>query len=171
MPINKCKNCKKEFYVKPCALKKGWGQFCSSDCHYINSRAGEYKECFICKEKIYKNNTELNRSKSKKYFCSKSCQTKWRNTEYKGDKHLLWKGGSNIDYRKIILNSGIIEKCTLCDSEDKRVLAVHHVDKNRKNCNISNLAWLCHNCHHLVHFDKTELNKFLLRRNNMATIV
>jgi predicted HNH restriction endonuclease len=31
------------------------------------------------------------------------------------------------------------------------VLAVHHVDQNRTNNKVTNLAWLCHNCHHLVH--------------------
>ncbi|MFA6463869.1 MAG: HNH endonuclease signature motif containing protein, partial [Candidatus Paceibacterota bacterium] len=104
-------------------------------------------------------------------FCSKSCQTRWRNTEYKGEKHLMWKGGLNIDYRKIIINSDFVEMCGLCGCEDKRILVVHHIDKNRKNCNITNLAWLCHNCHHLVHFDKAKQEEFLLKRKNMATIV
>jgi predicted HNH restriction endonuclease len=37
-----------------------------------------------------------------------------------------------------------------------RVLAVRHIDQNHKNNNVENLAWLCHNCHHLVHNDKVE---------------
>jgi predicted HNH restriction endonuclease len=41
--------------------------------------------------------------------------------------------------------------CVLCKVSDKRILAVHHKDNNRKNNKVENLVWLCHNCHILVH--------------------
>jgi hypothetical protein len=30
------------------------------------------------------------------------------------------------------------------------------VDGNRKNSEVRNLEWLCHNCHYLVHHDTVE---------------
>jgi len=52
------------------------------------------------------------------------------------------------------------------DAEDlltgaKKVIIVHHIDKNRKNNKLSNLAWLCRNCHFLVHHHEEENLKFL----------
>jgi hypothetical protein len=49
----------------------------------------------------------------------------------------------------------------LCSTKDERVLAVHHIDHNRLNNKLDNLAWLCHNCHHLVHHDNVEKHRFL----------
>ena len=101
--------------------------------------------------------------RNKKYFCSKSCQTKWRNTEFVGEKHGNWKGGE-FTYRDILKRNKTPEICKICFSSDSRVLAVHHIDKNHKNNNIENLVWLCHNCHHLVHRYKEVIK-------NMETLV
>lgn len=49
--------------------------------------------------------------------------------------------------------------CTLCKTEDSRILAVHHIDKNRRNNDLKNLIWLCHNCHFLVHHYDVEREK------------
>ena len=32
----------------------------------------------------------------------------------------------------------------------------------RKNNSVSNLIWLCHNCHHLVHHYKNETKNFMV---------
>ena len=61
--------------------------------------------------------------------------------------------------------SGIELVRRLCKTVDTRVLAVHHIDGNKKNNVVDNLAWLCNNCHHLVHHYPDEFKKF------MATIV
>jgi 5-methylcytosine-specific restriction endonuclease McrA len=45
--------------------------------------------------------------------------------------------------------------CGCCGIKDERILLIHHRDCDRKNNNISNLVWLCWNCHFLVHnFDQ-----------------
>lgn len=150
MPIVKCKICSKEFYGKPFFLKKGQAKYCSSRCMHVASKTGELVKCFICEKETYKTKKELRVSKSKKYFCSKSCQTKWRNTEFIGEKHSNWKGGE-FTYRDILKRNKTPEICKICSNKDSRVLAVHHIDKNHKNNKIGNLVWLCHNCHHLVH--------------------
>ena len=103
----------------------------------------------------------LRHSKSKKYFCGKSCQTLWRNKAYVGKLHPNWQTGE-YTYRRIMLRSHIVLKCALCDLKDSRVLLVHHKDENRKNNNIRNLSWLCHNCHFLVHHYKEEKEKIMV---------
>lgn len=152
MPIKKCEKCNGVFYVRPAHLSKGWGKYCSAKCQHESARSGSTVKCHICGNETYKTLLQVARSKSKKFFCGKSCQTKWRNKEFSGEKSLLWKNGQTT-YRDIMLKKSVPRKCVLCQEKDFRVLAVHHIDQNRKNYKVENLAWLCHNCHHLVHSD------------------
>ena len=151
MPIVKCQMCSKEFYVKPSHQKLGYGKFCSRQCQRLGMRKGKYVKCYICEKETWKMPKGLRGSKSGKYFCSKSCQTIWRNTFFSGPLHPNWIDGANKDYRKIIKSSSKTKVCVLCGNIDERVLVVHHLDKNRRNNNIENLEWLCANCHQLVH--------------------
>ncbi len=159
----KCKICNTGFFPRPDHVKKGWGIYCSSNCKHAGAMTGKRHSCFICKKEILRIPSKIKRSKSGKFFCDKSCQTKWRNTQYKGTKHLGWKGGFSM-YRDILRNSGQSIKCLYCGNRDSRVLAVHHVDENHRNNEIKNLVWLCHNCHYLVHHDIVEKSKFLTLR-------
>lgn len=158
--IKKCKICDKKFRTKPFFVKHGGGKYCSADCHHQGLRKGVFKKCFICGKDSYKKPLQLKRSKSGKFFCSKSCQTKWRNTEFIGPRHANWVDGENA-YRSVLTRNKIPSVCTLCKTRDKRILAVHHIDKNRKNNKLSNLAWLCNNCHFLVHHYDVEREKFM----------
>jgi len=160
MPIVKCKLCFKKFYGKPYFLKIGQAKYCSSVCQYKARKKGKNISCYICGKKTYKQLKQISKSKSGKFFCSKSCQAVWRNQEFVGDKHRNWKNGLSA-YRSILSRNKIKKLCFLCKTKDVRVLAVHHIDKNRKNNQLSNLAWLCHNCHFLVHHHKTESLKFI----------
>ena len=149
--VRKCKVCKKEFKTKPYWVKIGGGKYCSKWCHYQGLKTGKTIVCFICKKEAYKSIKNLGRSKSKKYFCSKSCQAIWRNSiVYIGENHPNWRGGEST-YKNILLRTKILPICSKCRTKDKRVLAVHHLDRNRKKNKVENLIWLCHNCHHLIH--------------------
>ena len=151
MAIVKCKQCDKEFYAKPSWLKNGFGKYCSRKCSHESARNGMVVKCFVCKKDIYKSKKAIDGSKSKKYFCDKSCQTTWRNSMvFIGKNHSNWKDGKTT-YRSVLIKSKGEKKCTLCNNNDTRLLAAHHLDKNRMNNDISNLIWLCHNCHFLVH--------------------
>ena len=158
--IKKCKICSKEFYVKPWYVNVGWGLFCSSKCHHVSMRNGNVVHCDQCGTEIYRNKTQINNSKSGKFFCNKSCQTKWRNKVFSGDKHKGWIFGETT-YRKVIIDSGKKKVCNRCLKHDERVLVAHHLDHNRKNYHIKNLIWLCRNCHFLIHYDKLEEEKLL----------
>ena len=159
MPIHSCKTCSKSFYVKPFHVKRGHGIYCSNRCHYKDIK-GTIVECFVCKKKVYRGPAKLQLSKSKKYFCSKSCQTKWRNQVYIGPKHANWKHGRSA-YHSVLDRHKIKAICTLCRTTERKVLAIHHIDKNRRNSAVENLAWLCHNCHYLVHHYEDERKRFV----------
>lgn len=150
MPLVPCKICGSEFYTKPFWLKRGYGKYCSPKCQYEGRKGGSVVLCFTCGKEVYRSRKELRVSKSKKYFCSKSCQTRWRNSEFTGEKHANWKTGAHA-YRSVLKRHRIPQICGLCNIKDVRVLAVHHLDSNRRNNELSNLIWLCHNCHFLAH--------------------
>lgn len=128
------------------------------NCKRLGTQKRVSVPCAICGKITDKVLSKINHSKSGKFFCDKSCQTIWRNKFFSGDKHTLWKGGVNV-HRRIMINSGTARICRLCDVADKRILAVHHLDENHLNNDLKNLAWLCHNCHHLVHCDSLEKGK------------
>jgi hypothetical protein len=156
MPKLKCKICSTEFYVKPSHLKLGHGKYCSIKCRAEGQKNGKKVICDVCGKDVWRTPKDFGRSKSGKFFCSKSCQTKWRNEFYSGEKHYLWRGGEFV-YRNLMLKSGNFPKCKLCGIDDIRILVVHHRDKNRKNQKLENLVWLCMNCHHLVHNHSGEI--------------
>jgi len=153
MPIVKCKLCKTEFYIKPSHQKLGWGKYCSISCRSKSQFSGKLVKCFVCKKEIYRQNNKIVRSKSKKYFCTKKCQTLWRNSIYVEDRSPNWING-NKSYREIMSRRNLLSRCLLCSIEEKRILIIHHLDKNRTNNLTENLRCLCHNCHFLVHHYK-----------------
>ena len=152
--------CGKEFHAKPSSVKNGGGKYCSRECHYVGLRTGKFVRCLICDKLVYRSPRSLKHSRSKKYFCGKSCQTKWRNSEFIGEKHANWIHGKQA-YRSVLSRHKIPKKCVMCLTEDARILSVHHIDGNRLNNEIKNLSWLCHNCHFLVHHYDTEKEKFM----------
>jgi len=153
MAIVKCKICLKKFYGKPFFLRQGHAKYCSSKCMHIGRKTGKMVLCHSCGKEVYKTQKALKGSKSKTYFCTKSCQTKWRNSVFIGPKHANWKNGRH-SYRSVMLRNKVPKICKLCKNTDSRVLVVHHLDKNRENSSLLNLVWLCHNCHFLVHHHK-----------------
>lgn len=163
MSVVSCKICRQKFYVKPYWLRLGWGKYCSRTCQWEGQKTGKMVPCFMCGKKAYKSGKDLRVSKSKKYFCTKSCQTIWRNTiEFIGPKHPNWRGGNSSEiYRNILKRSGKKEVCGLCRTRDKRVLAAHHIDHNHRNNKTRNLSWLCHNCHFLIHHFQDQRLKFM----------
>jgi len=152
-----CKVCGKNFYVKPYFLKRGWGKYCSKKCQFQGQKNGEFVKCFSCGKKTWRTPKDFANSKSGKFFCSKRCQTLWRNKVYSGPNHPLWAGGITI-YRKILLENGTKMVCEKCGEEDERLITVHHINGNRRNNDVKNLVWLCLNCHHLVHRHNERIN-------------
>lgn len=158
--IKQCLVCGNDFKTKPFFVERGDGKYCSRECHHKGLKKGKQVMCAICGTETYKTLKALTRSKSNKFFCGKSCQAKWRNVEFIGVKHANWKEGKYA-YRSVLGRHNVPKVCSLCKTTDSRVLAVHHIDKNRTNNDVKNLAWLCSNCHFLVHHYEKEKKKFM----------
>ena len=158
MSLALCSLCKKKFYRKPSQLKLAKRSFCSSVCQHKARRTGQIVNCHWCGKESYKQFHDLS-AKEQKQFCGRKCSLEWLNSNQKGVKHPNWTTGE-FSYKGVMLQNGVLQKCTLCGLQDKRVLAVHHIDRNRKNNHVSNLAWLCHDCHFLVHHYPDEREKF-----------
>lgn len=162
MPSVICKLCTNEFYAKPSWIKNGYGKYCSTNCRSLAQKNGKIFKCHRCKNEVYRNLKDQSRSISGKFFCSKSCQTRWRNAEVNiGKNHPNWTNGV-ATYRDRMKRSSAEKACAKCSSKDFRVLAVHHKDKDRSNNSLSNLVWLCHNCHYLVHHHTDEAIGFMV---------
>lgn len=159
MPTVACTICAKEFYAKPFWIKRGYGKYCSPACQYQGRRAGADKPCHICGTVTYKKKRQLEESESGLFFCGKSCQAKWRNQVFVGDKHANWIEG-RYSYRSVLTRNKIPQLCTLCETTDTRILAVYHRDRDHQNNDLENLAWLCHNCHFMIHHDREEMSRF-----------
>ena len=166
MPLIKCSSCGKKIYRKPSHIPESGNNYCSSNCQHKARRLGKLVKCHICSKETYKQRQYLQKSKSGYFFCSKKCSIKWQNTYFTGTKHPNWTTGQ-FSYRSILLSKQIPIKCFLCGLEDKEIMVVHHIDKNRKNNKPENLKWLCPNCHYLVHHYKDvsgRLNKLITRK-------
>jgi hypothetical protein len=130
----------------------------------VGTRVRQKVYCFICSKELFKTATQINHSKSGKYFCDKSCQTIWRNSQFTGLRHSNFKSGSHT-YQSILKRNKVFQTCGFCGEKDIRVLVTHHVDENHSNNDLNNLAWLCHNCHTLVHYANVEKRRFLVKHN------
>lgn len=161
MPWFNCQVCGYQAYVKPSHQKSGYGKYCSRKCRAESQKNGDKFKCSICHKELYRSIKGQRRSRSGTFFCSKSCQAVWRNLTYVGQNHANWKGGITT-YRRTLQRSDTKSICAKCKSDDTRVLVAHHKDRNRKNNSLSNLIWLCHNCHYLVHHYKSESQNFVV---------
>ena len=160
MPIQReCQKCRAVFFAKPNWVRMGMAKFCSRTCTQLARRTGKIVNCHQCGLEVYKSGKDLRKSKSKNYFCTKKCSLTWHNADRFGSKHQNWKFAS-FAYKSRMRRSAQKEVCVLCQSHDSRILAVHHIDQNRKNNQLKNLAWLCHNCHFLVHHYPLYKQKF-----------
>lgn len=154
MPHIKCLMCKEIFYAKPYFQRLGQAKYCSLACRHKSQITGRWYKCHVCEKQAWRTPDDENKSKSGLFFCGKNCSMAWKNGQRSGVNHHLWNGGTSI-YRRLKEESGDKIVCTACGINDKRLLVVHHKDHNRSNNALSNLEWLCRNCHYLAHGCRT----------------
>ena len=146
-----CQICEKTLLIKPSHARLGWGKYCSQACRHIGQRRGQFVQCHWCSAKVWRTPKDIRKSASGYFFCDRTCSMAWKNSVLRwGSNHPLWKGGESTYRQKMKALSGT-PVCAQCSIADSRVLAVHHKGRNRKNNELTNLEWLCHNCHYLEH--------------------
>lgn len=151
-----CNQCKKEFDKAKKAitqqLKKGHSNhYCSKACSLQHQREfqrnGTVEGCYNCGKPVYRSKEKLERSKSGRRFCCNKCASISLGKEMRGANHPSYIDGQG-KYREIAYEKWGTA-CVICGYD--RVINVHHIDKNRKNNDISNLIVLCPNHHAEAH--------------------
>ena len=98
------------------------------------------------KDRMSKNHADVSGSNNPMYGKKPGRRDQW------GENNPNFKGG--VSYRRENILTKLPNKCVECGVEDKRVLLVHHKDRNRKNNKLTNLEILCRNCHLLEHYEE-----------------
>lgn len=106
------------------------------------------------KQKISKANK--GKLKGKKFTNEHKRRMRENHADFKGNKNPFWQGGKSFepyttDWTETLKRS-IRERdnyiCQLCNQYGN---TVHHIDKNKQNCNPKNLITVCRNCHSKIH--------------------
>lgn len=155
----KCELCGKDFRRKKSQILLAKKHYCSIECQNLGRKKGKIIECHLCGKKVYKKIRDINNSKNGKFFCGIECSNKWFGGKRRDQNHPNWVNGK-FSYKNILKRAGVKVACNLCMEKDTRILTVHHIDQNRNNNSLGNLAWLCYNCHFLVHNHHQELVRF-----------
>lgn len=160
--VIKCTKCDKDF---ECSTRKfnlnkknNYKTYCSNKCKIDGQKTSLNLKCTTCNKDVERRVSQLEKSKSKKVFCSTSCAAKTNNRAKIGIKHPSFTDGK-ASYRNTKLRSLTYIICEKCGIDDIRVLEVHHIDKNRDNNKLENLKIFCANCHLIVHYEDRKNNK------------
>lgn len=151
-----CEKCGKEFYVYKSRIEKANPRFCSNKCY----------------DKTAENNPNWRKPWKKSQrdaFYANPNRPKFKSDSTNPnrvrfvDNESFW--GSTLSWYAKYLPIRI-GKCEICGFSDKRILQVHHKDKNRKHNTRDNLVLLCPNCHALEHWlDKSGMYKWRITGN------
>lgn len=109
------------------------------------------KLCECCGNEYNWQGREHTKSFKDSKFCSRSCAN---------NRSVWWKNNAT-HYRTIALNNHE-KKCVVCGFD--KVVAIHHIDENKKNNDPTNLIPLCPNHHEMVHNNnwKQEVVPFII---------
>lgn len=121
---------------------------CSLICTNVAKGRSIICECAHCGESIIRSKSDYLASKSGKLFCSRVCKDTAQT--YMKEIQPSHYGDGEFSYREKAFRH-YSSVCMECGYNKVEALEVHHIDKNRKNNNISNLEILCANCHTLRH--------------------
>ena len=96
------------------------------------------KICKCCSKEYTWQGRFYTKSYAESMFCSRSCAN---------NRSEWWK--DNATRYKTIASQNHTMECVICGFD--KVVAVHHIDENKKNNDPSNLIPLCPNHHEMVH--------------------
>lgn len=149
----RCKKCGNEWDLSPASLMpsnmiehsfKGCPKCLYEETHFEC-------ECALCHKKIVRLRSEIEGNKTGLFFCSQTCGNRYKNLQIKRNDSAAYRRNAFEAYP---------HKCAICGWDaDERILEVHHIDENRENNKLENLAILCPICHkkltlHLYSFEE-----------------
>lgn len=123
--------------------------------------------------------------------CHISLLERWKRPEFRikmvecrsKEKSHFWRGGINASgysekfdkHLRRLIRERDKYVCQICFLSKEEVMAVHHIDYNKHNCEESNLITLCHSCHSktncnrekwIEYFNKLKINLWKKNQKN-----
>lgn len=149
-----CDNCSTE-YRKQKRLAEGAPQehLCSRKCYYDYVNPNNVRttlQCAHCKISFTRATSKTYGSKSGLYFCSREHKDLAQSYLEAIQPLHYGTGNGTYGYRDKALKL-LKHECVCCGYSNVNALEVHHKDRDRTNNEISNLEFLCSNCHTLEH--------------------
>lgn len=137
-----CELCGKKIIRRNSHIKNKKKLFCSRKCKNIWKNENTTKiqlNCCQCNKQFSNYQYRVNANKFN--FCSRKCYQEWKlENKFVYYKNYRFQAFQYFD-----------KKCEICGFDKiKGILEVHHIDKNRKNNEKSNLIILCPNCHAII---------------------
>ncbi len=158
-----CLHCNTNFEASLKEHNRGNAKFCSLVCSSTYYQAHKPKPtlnltCAYCEKAFHRSTSKQKNSKTGFQFCSRECKDNAQRIENFDTFSAMMPdhfGTSTVgrsNYRDIAFRhkSMLCEECGY--NKIPEVLQVHHIDRNRLNCDISNLQILCPTCHQEEHF-------------------
>jgi hypothetical protein len=170
-----CSYCGKLITRRIQPSKMGEHNFCGDDCNYkFKTKLMPELYCAYCNVLITRHLTPRELAQNNHFCCHKhnnlfkKGKPHYWGTWNKGlnhfidsrciggDKHHLWKGGLSFQPYSPAFNKYLKQQikerdnytCQLCfhHKDDGIILAIHHIDFDKQNCDPDNLITLCHKC-------------------------
>jgi hypothetical protein len=143
-----CEKCQRTFEGSLKEHKRGGARFCSQSCASQRSRGEKEENCICandeCSKSFYRAESKLKNSRSGLQFCSRDCKEKCQRIV--GGLKEIWPDhyGSEDTYAYRIKAFRVHpHKCIDCEYRNTVVLEVHHLDRDNKNSDVSNLVIIC----------------------------
>lgn len=141
----KCKTCRTTFYAPKNRLADR--QTCSTACSGKQHRRRVRVKCAMCHKRFERTVNKLKNSKSGVTFCTRACKDIGQRIEGIGAIHPAHYGNGKFAYRNKAFKS-LPAKCARCGyAKDKKMLDVHHRDRDRAHNHVTNLEVVCVWCH------------------------
>ena len=142
-----CLNCFEEFIARTDDEKSP--VYCGKKCYQLSRRKRESVVCSQCGKGVSKTPSQIRKSKSGLFFCSKKCKGKAQRIG--GIKEIMppHYGTSTRNYRELYEGDFICRRCGY--EEFSCGVEIHHLDGDSKNNNQENFMPLCACCHRALH--------------------
>lgn len=144
-----CITCGNEFYAFPSYIKKCNAagvkiSYCSMKCYDKTGKNNPFYGKKQSAESLQKGREHPNARRFGRPGINNPNVVRYgEEYGFKGSRFEWWR-------RKLLRDIG---QCERCGYEDKRILTVHHIDRNHSNNAQENLTLLCWNCHMKDHAD------------------